>query len=421
MTNIPSTETSPDEALQLPEEFTYVCIASGQPQVNLVPFFALGANRVKHVIIIRGMTANPSAAEVAQAQQPADRLRQFFLDRQYAVEIITGHPDRVVCDAWGKVAARAKNVGLPIIANLTGGPKQVAFGIDAQLSKLPNYYRLFVGKYPDDCWLISATDPRHEHRIPPAGYLPLADAVAIRGLRLLPEDTIRRNLREWNALDEYLNGLRDAIWPDGFAAPPAPDAVQTIALLNSYTGQINDNNPRLSLRGAGGQLSRGANSIIELFSQGRDVFIDGIVDRQDWLRMVCGSWLELIIRRALIDGCAGMHGLEFLYSVALAWRGERDEVREIDIMIRKGGQLHLVEVKGSVDIKLKVLTGYIATLAATRQQTAGTVKAWLILPFAGLRGATAKEANRRAQAAGVILLHGDKAISGLIAEVLALA
>ena len=138
------------------KDFVYVCSATGQSIVNLIPIFHLGKSRVKAIIILVGDENHSHASEQASTK-PAKWLADFALAYlkldESKIKLLPGNSETFV-GQWPKLLETAQEFGLTLVANLTGGTKPMALAIDRTLMAIKEpYLAVTVDKSPALCRL----------------------------------------------------------------------------------------------------------------------------------------------------------------------------------------------------------------------------------------------------------------------------
>ena len=407
---------------ETPEAFTYVCVATGNTDMLLQPAYHIGWSGVKNIIIAVATAKFPTESDRRQAIEPAERLKVQLEARGYtlgkSLDYIVANPDSLL--EWSKVAERAKELGLPVIANLTGGPKQATFGLDDALraTGMP-YLRAFIPKYGDGTTLASSTEPFREWRVAPRETVPLATIFDARGYELLEDgDAKQKTRRFWEINRGYADGLANKVWPNGYREPFDDRARDALALCNfandaTQDYDLIDFDAALRPRSLAAHDASVAMLTDLLGVHGEKSPLQGVRTRNRlWKGMVTGIWLELAILY-LLRREHNRPDIRFRHSVE--WRRNGVAMNEMDILICKGDKLHLVEVKQSTAVNLKTQTQMFTKLGAIKSDIGGNpVSAWFVAPFLIPDDTQARMLRTKAENAGVTLLMGPTAIAGLV-------
>jgi hypothetical protein len=127
-----------------------------------------------------------------------------------------------------------------------------------------------------------------------------------------------------------------------------------------------------------------------------------------------------LVFRALSDALEGTPLAFVDMSLTLRSPRAKEATDEIDVLVRLGDQLHLVEVKARTSIGGggEGLGNALKKLGALRKNLGGTAcRAWVVAPFLALDSGTREDWAGRAQDLGISLLTGPGAINRLVADV----
>ena len=122
------------------EPFTYVCSATSGLEVNLGPLRALGWHRINRIILLVGAGSNPTALDLRNALEPAERFGEIVEDDCEKQEMTPPKIERVRCppdstDAWyEQLLVELDKTDSPLVLlNLTGGTRSMIFAALAAL------------------------------------------------------------------------------------------------------------------------------------------------------------------------------------------------------------------------------------------------------------------------------------------------
>ena len=117
-----------DERLAMPDAIsrTYVCLASGYAEPNILPAL-WQPDAFGRIVILRGTTGNP-ALDQAEAQLPTERYRVLFKNRLNASLIILDVPGLDAYATRAKLAESLPSDVQEVVLNVTGGPVPMKFG-----------------------------------------------------------------------------------------------------------------------------------------------------------------------------------------------------------------------------------------------------------------------------------------------------
>ena len=124
------------------ERFTYVCSATSALEVNLGPLRALGWRRIDHIILLVGAGSIPTALDLRNALEPAERFGKIVEGDCKKQKINPPRIERVCCppdstDAWYDwlLVELYKTDSPLVLLNLTGGTRSMIFAALAALQK----------------------------------------------------------------------------------------------------------------------------------------------------------------------------------------------------------------------------------------------------------------------------------------------
>lgn len=413
-----------------PERILYVCAATGYGPANLVPIYALGRSLIAHFAILRGIRSpeEPNETELREAGRTGDRLRDFAFaelglshDR---ISVLDGDPDSFV--DWERHArtvveiASAEN--LNIVINLTGGPKQLAIGMEHHLRTLGGpFIRLFYSKYPAAPLFVfpSGNGLAEGSLEAPAERAPLELLVEAAGREVCSDNEETTGMRQ--IVEASPDAVRK-IWPRfvtsrGVREEKWGQLVEIVRALNVAGNAHQDGALAVGQR----ERWRDVRALLDPENRlGSDRA--GLVESPGGIRFFKGGWLEAILWQALTDALADRgEDADVRLSVSMRTPRSRETTDEIDVLVRLGDQLHLVEAKTSTttrDNDANRLGDSIKKLAGLRKALGGTAcHAWLVAPFLGLPEHALNEWEGRAADGGVHLLVGPGSLDRLVGEV----
>lgn len=421
-------------AFQPPENILYVCAATGYGPANLVPIYALGRRRIKHLVILRAVADpdNPNETERREAIATAERLQLFGFDELRLdhdhITVLDGDPDSILgwAPAAQRIAAISAEGNLHLIINLTGGPKQLALGLEHHLrSTAKPYTRLFYSKYPAaPLFLFPSGNELVEGSIEqPEERAPLELLVEAARMAVCRDDAGTQEFKERMSAqpDDVRAILPRLVFPQRGQLHLRPGVVAVV-------GQMN----RAALEHHLGALAVGRG---EGWRQVRDLLDPngvlgisnaGLAETDGAVRFVKGGWFEALVWHELRAALQRFgDNADVRLSVSLRSARAVEETDEVDILVRLGDQLHLVEAKTwttTAGEDGERLGSAIKKLAGLRRTLGGTAcRAWLVAPFLSFSAVAQEEWNNRAGDAGVTLLVGPGALQDLVLDVTQMA
>lgn len=416
-----------------PERILYACAATRHGPANLVPAYALGRSRIGHMVILRAVADpdHPDEAEQREAIGPAQRLADFAFAElglpHDCIATIDGNPDSVL--GWEHAARRiveiAEAKALAPVVNLTGGPKQLALGLEHHLRTIGKpFIRLFYAKYPAaPLFIFPEGNALVEGALAaPAERAPLALLVEAARMEICPDSTETRAFRK--LVEDGADAVR-AIWPRLVTARGGrPGVWERATAIVRELNSAGSGHQAGALAVGRGETWQEVKALLD--PEGRlGISQAGLAETPGAIRFCKGGWLEAVVFQALADALAGMKGAEVHLSVTLGTPWAAGPTNEVDVLVRLGDQLHLVEVKGlttTMDSDETRFGDVVRKLAGLRNQLGGTAcRAWLVAPFLGFRAGAQADWELRAADAGVTLLTGPLAVEALVDDVVALA
>lgn len=409
------TPSSQDEqpSIDLPDECTYVCSATGYAPNNLVPLNYIGPYRVRAMVVLLGADESAPAEPMRnEAERRADKLWRFATqDLGLAMDtnlfVVRGDPDQLI--AWEEAADTAIACGYPIICNLTGGTKQMAFGVKHFLdSKTDSTLYVTMNKSPQGALLIRCSKGvLQTQKMPqPNNVVGFDICLALAGKVELIDSKFKKRQRQnlYKNTDKIVNIATNALEEDN------RHIVDTINLLNS---EKNGSNIIFDSETKHRQSE-------ELFDRGGDLglFTGNIVKSGFAKRFITGLWLEYYIFNRISSALSLRNNLWFGHSICIGLDGMANEYCEIDIGILHNDQLHLIEVKQST--RNGYISSKIKEFGRKRELGGIAARGFFVAPLLRPEPAHAREWETVAREHGVELLIGSGAIDELIERVASL-
>ncbi len=412
------------EDFVLPDEFVYVCNATGSGSVNLTPIYQLGKERLKKLVILCGSADLDSEDEhdEREALKPAAWLKRFAIKElglceRRDIEIIGNDPDgfegwKRASDAAIKLAKDASAV--PIIVNLQGGTKQMSHAIEHYLERAEaNWMRLFLGKYPPISALVVMVGndfkrvfPKEIAEQPPFEVLLDAANVAIvhKALPVLKSD---------ETFDQ------SAVAAKLFAALNATDGKKALRTLNTAHYQYAKNNIGDFIIGqhVESHFFRICERIYKA-AIGAVMWNDGNLGTGFRKEFLTGVWLETYITDRIRDAVVRQPQFNVQSQIALkeknSFRQKNSEALEIDVILQQDACFHLIEAKSSVNPA--EIVSYARKLGGNAAAIAGMPgKNWIVAPFVTFKDKEEqKDIEERCELWKIKLLTGCDAIDLLI-------
>lgn len=406
------------------EEFSLVCSATGAAQVNLIPLYHLGKERIRRIVLLHGHNGRSDDQLTAlQADWPSSWLEDFARDPEGlglpddCIKVVHGSAESVF-GQWSDAVVWAKDAGLPVLCNLSGGTAQMTAAIllELQEKQVPSFF-LTIDKAHSRTRVTGRIGNAMQERV-------LTDS-AIRSFvpwNVLTASKHLKSARTPRKVEEleFQNGnsLHAArIW-----SAIHQDRDRGIAALKKLGARVFTTPKGHPVDAADPDISR-------IFDQGWEHWNAGALSplAADFCN---GGWLEQYVSDEVAkigldkDIFAFAAGLEFADERRI--RGSDDPLLlgEFDLVVLEGDQPHLVEVKAVTwaGKEAKVQT-WLDKLSAWRPVLGGPpTRAWIVSPFLSFPNDQAKkEFLGRAREAGISLYRGVDAVKQLCADLQGLA
>jgi hypothetical protein len=429
---MPIIEFQDSHSIKIPESFVYLCNATRASNVNLTPIFFFGRGRVKAIIIQSGVISadNITPFEEQEAVLPAKRLRAVAKD-------VLGLPDEAICSiqasperlsGWSASIQWAKQnyPGVPIVANLQGGTKEMAMGTMAALNDPASgdCIYVFIGKrsgLPRLVGKIKGLVEERETNIDEGkSWIPVKALGISRGYQM------SRNEDEAAALVDYE-------WAEAIFQRMTNGNLelqrQALRGFNKAHSIVDNNDFDLN---ALNDRQRGRCTVADLgwwfccdpaYPEYEEYWNNGnLGNRKDPVRLfLTGAWLEQLIERRVKNAFNNSLSIGVLANATLTIEGVEGSAAEIDLIVADRDTLHLIEVKTSVTTNQ--LAKQADQLGNKRSLIEGNLgRAWIVAPFleAHAKQESLEGLKKRIHAKGVTLLYGNNAVDLLIAEISAL-
>lgn len=400
-------------------EFTLICSATGASQVNLIPIYHLGRQRIKGLVIQTGSSGGrQSDADIIQGNIPREWLAWFAGEElglpPDRIHVVAGNSDRIA-DQWAQSASKALEWGLPVLYNVSGGTAQMTAAtmraLDAQsvpytivsLDKSPSRVRLsgLIGNRFCDRAIKGAAI---SSRVPPQV---LMDS---KGLKMLRSAAKQEEVEYFQGLAREAERIWDAYWAN-------PNHGR--AALQQIGRAIQDKTFSLST------LEPGKfGKITALFDSESPEWNGGDLKGQA-IKFYGGGWLEQYIYSKAMPAARGK-AIEFFPGIEICALGDPPR-GEMDLLVLEGDVPHIVEVKAQMSANDRGDPGakvqaWIDRLAALRQALGGMPsKAWIVAPFLEFTSnASASDFAHRAEDAQLRIYTGSDAARRLYADLKAL-
>jgi len=414
-------------------QYIYACIATRFGPGNMIPAFQLGKGHIAHLFILRGAVNadDESHNQWREAVLPARRLQDFaFVELGLPMDCITvldGDPDSFV--GWGNAAARIADVAdtlhLPVLLNMQGGTKQTGSGVlyalgERNVEVMPVFY----SKYPASPRVIFRDgNALVEGNLDiEAAPLPTKLLIEAAGLNVLDDSAcgvdarrmFKSHAEQIDAIADRAFGTRRGNWVY------RKDALAIIKLINR-ANYFYSNEPPFAFSDSISQTTLAGFLDPE---NAMALFESGLIWDPAAIRLATGGWLEYHVFATVQRAFAGHDRVEVSHSIALKGPRATGEAAEIDVLVRIGDRLHLIEVKTSTGSKRagEHLGKQMRDLGALKKQIAGApCQAWIVAPFLTFTEEAGAEWERRGMDEGVTLLNGPAAIARLVDELMALA
>jgi hypothetical protein len=412
-----------EHAVSIPEKFVYVCTATREAVVNLIPPYRLGLPRISKLVVLCGVLdeENLVEGERLDAVQPARWLsgsfarRDLTLDPKRDVLVLYGDPDKVL--AWREHANTIAALGLPVVINLSGGPKQVSFGIDLFLRPLMrdaglSYVSVHVSKYPALARAVcDVGGETHEHDLDGGDIVPFETVLRSKGQQL------KAPSREDLDYSAFLGAHRSDILAIGSRAFPnggaggviAPQARTACMIVNRVNAARDKKDEPLEF------FPQQAKCVEEFLDPDRKL---GLVAKDKVLpgpqKKVCtGGWLETYLAAYLRDE---FPDLAIQENLQICLSGIGRDFSEMDVALRKREQLHIIELKSSA--RTTGLGDALSKLGGKKANFCGRPgMAWFVAPFMTMTAGEAADYEARARQFSVKLLYGPNAIAELVEDI----
>jgi hypothetical protein len=425
-----------------PERFVYVCSATRQSQVNMLPLVHADIHRIARVAILVGTSGSAAAAtDHADAVRPAERLRRLIND--WAPNIVvdqyyTGDPSAMT-DWFHHLneLCRQATPEQPVLFNVKGGTKEMAIGGLVAVAKY-QYDRVGLLTVAGD-GRVDFIDPRNLQTSAAE-----VKAGASLGLRLMMQGYYEidreRRLEKQEMLWERRTDIAryaEAVLPILLTAPHVLN--NTISPVLRDEGRREVFSPGLisPCSVAGHELEP---EIAEYWA-GALSGLDGMLgleakhdaDRRPALfvhekagaKLIKSGWLEAYLYHRVRHVIGHRNDVQLAANlrIAMDWREGSDvkedaEIGEFDLAVMAGGQLHLVDAK----------TGNLGRHNAQQEKSLDQAARWK-LALLGNHGAFALVAPRvtehppeqndgafltRARQAGIDLFLGPSAVDDVV-------
>ncbi len=406
------------------EGFTLICSATGAAQVNLIPLYHLGKERIRKIVLLHGHNGRTDDQLTAlQADWPSSWLEDFARAAgglglpDDCIKVVHGSAESVF-GQWSEAVVWAKDAGLPVLCNLSGGTAQMTAAIlmELQEKQVPCFF-LTIDKAHSRTRITGRIGNAMQERVLTddeiRAFVPWQVLTASKHLK-----SARTPRKVAELAFQQGNGLHAArIW-----STIHDDRDRGIAALKKLGARVFSTPKDCPIDAREPEISR-------IFDQGWEHWKDG--NLTPLVADFCnGGWLEQYVAdevaRIGLDGdiFALAAGLEFADERRI--RGSDDPLLlgEFDLIVLEGDQPHLVEVKAVTwagkDAKVQT---WLDKLSAWRPVLGGPpTRAWIIAPFLSFpNGQAKKEFLGRAQDAGISLYRGVDAVKQLCADLRALA
>jgi len=410
-----------------PESLLYVCAATRYGPVNMLPVYHLGKNRVKHMAILRGVHGADDTGQEDEAIRPASRLEDFaFGEIGVPLDSITMHdgdPDSMLAwyDAARAISAMAREKNLAIILNMAGGTKQTASGMMHFLREQAlNVDLVFIAKYPAAPTFVSlqGNELVEGQLAAMAERVPTWLIIAACGVEQSTLTTEDESASTYFAAREaeVREISRRAFVSNRGRMVFGPGSRQAVAALNLANGRYH--------HGEFMDVPEADIAIINAFldpAGALQLFNGTAIQGLAAIRFANNGWLEYYIYLALRDAFQGNPAVELMHSVPYDLPRAAKRSGEIDVLLRIGDQLHLVEVKGQTSINQQFedrFANQLGKLQNLKRLFGGSpARAWFVAPFLTFAPNNQQEWQNRATDAGVKVLTGPAAVMDLVDEV----
>ena len=415
----------PIEGFQAPDQFVYLCNATGFAPNNYAPIFHLGKQRVKKVVICCGAPERSTdSLDQKHALGPATslglKLPGLLGIAKRDILTLYGDPDRT--STWLGKGGQIKTFAgdLPILANLQGGTTQMSLGINdaLRLSGLA-WARVTVTKPPIRTVVGALFGNAVEDRIIPlanvAEHVPQNLLFELRGLGFDHEDA-----RAKRAAYAELDGLADSVWTK--LNRPDLTASQARQKLAAFNGTVFRNDEKdiekngLDLMNVPRDQKDMLARLFE-FDQHPGSVTDKRLNPGHFASFVTGGWLEQATLNELRRKFAKRTDISFTLNVPLRGISKTDDEGEADILIKHGDCLHVVEVKTTATIK-QLRSKHRNQAANNRKMVGGEMaRSWLVMPFLKSEGAAFADLQSSCRLSEVTLIAGLGALKTLVDQV----
>jgi hypothetical protein len=406
------------------ENFALICSATGAAQVNLIPLYHLGKARIRCVALLHGHSGKASDQLTAlQANWPSSWLENFARDPEglglsdECIKIIHGNAESVF-GQWSDAVNWARNSGLPVLCNLSGGTAQMTAAIllELQEKQVPCFY-LTIDKVHSRTRITGRIGNSMQERVLAddeiCSFVPWKVLTASKHLK---SARTPRKIKELKF--QQSNSLQAAqIW-----RTIHKERARGIAALKLLGARV-FNTPR------GNPVDAADSEISRIFDQGWEHWNRGILT--PLVADFCnGGWLEQYVADEVAK--IGLDDEIFDFAAGLEFADERrirgsDDpllLGEFDVVVLEGDQPHLVEVKAVTSAgKEAKVQAWLDKLSAWRPVLGGPpTRAWIVSPFLSFPNDQAKkEFLGRAREAGISLYRGADAVKQLCDDLKGLA
>lgn len=426
-----------------PERFVYVCSATRQNQVNMLPLIQADIDRIASVAILVGTSGSPAAStDHADALRPAERLRRLIKDWAPNIvvdEYYTGDPSAMT-DWFHHLnqICRQATLEQPVLFNVKGGTKEMAIGGLVAVAKY-SYERVGLLTVAGD-GRVDFIDPRNLQTS--AAEVKAGTSL---GLRLMMQgyyeiDRERRLEKQEMLWERRADIARyaEAVLPILLTAPHVlNNAISPVlrdegkkelfnpGLISPCSVAGHELEPEIAESWAGA-LS-GLHAIMGLEArtdaEGRPTLF---VSEKAGAKLIKSGWLEAYLYHRVRNEIGQRNDVQLAANlrIALDWREGLDvkedaEIGEFDLAVMAGGQLHLVDAK----------TGNLGRHNAQQEKSLDQAVRWK-QALLGNHGAFALVAPRvterpteqsdgafltRARQAGIDLFLGPSAVDDVVA------
>lgn len=406
------------------QEFTLICSATGAAQVNLIPLYHLGKERIGRLALLHGHNGHINDRLTAlQADWPSSWLEDFARDAEGlalpddCIKVIHGSAESVF-GQWGEAVAWAKEAGLPVLCNLSGGTAQMtaAILIELQERQVPCFF-LTIDKAHSRTRITGRIGNAMQERVlmddEIRSFVPWEVLTASKHLKSARTPGKKKELKFQQENGIHAARIWSAIHKNRFRG------IGALKRLGALVYRTPDGDP---IRTEDPEIAR-------VFDQGWKHWNAGTLS--PLAAGFCnGGWLEQYVADEVAK--IGLDNSIFDFAPGLEFadqrriRGSDDPLLlgEFDLVVLEGEQPHLVEVKAvtSAGEEGKVQT-WLNKLSAWRPVLGGPpTQAWIIAPFLSFPDNKAEEEFLgRAREAGIALYRGEDAVKQLCNDLGALA